>query len=578
MKRGVAEQITKAVERLRRESVVPPNSEGLFDLIVELAELVASRDDLVWARERELEPDALARRFFSDAESVALGRVSALIPDLSDTDLRRFESILQLLERQHGRAPETLPNHRLLVDGAVLGGIGFCYNRKFQEVLAACSLQPGQQPDLLTNLLGQVDLLFPSGPPRYLWRLGPEFGIDRNIRLLAGRGDDFIVRSLYPSRARRLSRHVLRWEKLPDGQWIGENCEEDRYGFPVRHLVIRPTNGGRHDARLLLTNLANSPWQDIYRLYRNRSGKLSSRVQIDSASTVSLRRRVAAGFFIVALLALRNVNTWAAVQTDTLKEQITVAAEVEQRERTIEIFDTRLNSESLDTMQHISDYLMEVAGDGDKLDRLAASVHPHEFLLRVEAGTSIPAAGDGKVLFIDRIGSGSESQSVVIYHGRGLSSTYSNLTSVSADLKVGDAVTAGDALGVSGHPTLQPVHFAPRMSQRYLSTQQEPSVAEVLSPEQNLFLDPIGILVDVDSRMAAGDLTALDIDVPEPYTAPKVAYADLFVMYGEDLPSGVVFLGPADTGDTGLESDYTEPLDEDLLFASLTIETLFDDS
>ena len=118
----------------------PRTVKRFFDLILEIVEYIASRDDLVYAREFEFEPDALARWIFSDAESVGIAAVNSMLRGLSDRDLERLETIVLSLERQHGRVLETPPSYRLLVDGAILGQVGFIYNRKYREVLAAITL------------------------------------------------------------------------------------------------------------------------------------------------------------------------------------------------------------------------------------------------------------------------------------------------------------------------------------------------------------------------------------------------------------------------------------------------------
>ena len=43
------------------------------------------------------------------------------------------------------------------------------------------------EPALLPALTRRVDEVFTAGRPRYLWRLGPEFGVDKNVRHLVER-------------------------------------------------------------------------------------------------------------------------------------------------------------------------------------------------------------------------------------------------------------------------------------------------------------------------------------------------------------------------------------------------------
>ena len=64
-------RFAEALDRLRQESEIPSSSEDLFDIVLDLVEYVAGREDLVQAKERDLEPDALARKLFSNNEAGA---------------------------------------------------------------------------------------------------------------------------------------------------------------------------------------------------------------------------------------------------------------------------------------------------------------------------------------------------------------------------------------------------------------------------------------------------------------------------------------------------------------------------
>ena len=98
-----------------------------------------------------------------------LGRDQTVVDDhisgIKRRDLKKLERILMLLEQQHGQARKTPANFRLLLDGALLGQIGFIYNRKHQEVLAARILSDSGGPGrLFPDLMTGVDLLSPNQP------------------------------------------------------------------------------------------------------------------------------------------------------------------------------------------------------------------------------------------------------------------------------------------------------------------------------------------------------------------------------------------------------------------------------
>jgi hypothetical protein len=78
---------------------------------------------------------------------------------------------------------------------------------------------------------------------------------------------------------------------------------------------------------------------------------------------------------------------------------------------------------------------------------------------RTEPGDTVRAAADGEVVFAGQVGS---SHHVVVLHPDGLRTSYSYLIAV--DVRRGDEVRRGDAVGRAGHE----VHFGVRAGARYL--------------------------------------------------------------------------------------------------------------
>ena len=109
MRSRVPREIRHTLDRLRDQADLPSGSESLFDLMLELVEYVASREDLIYARERDLEPDSLARKIFTGAESAGLKAVKSILTGVAPSDLDTLEKVLLTLERQHGTALETPP-------------------------------------------------------------------------------------------------------------------------------------------------------------------------------------------------------------------------------------------------------------------------------------------------------------------------------------------------------------------------------------------------------------------------------------------------------------------------------------
>ena len=573
MRKRPPKEIGPVLERLRDHTNLPAGADSLFDLVLELVEYVASREDLVRARERDLEPDSLARRVLTGAESTGLKAVRSILSGVAPSDLATLEEVLLTLERQHGTALETPPNHRLLVDGAVLGDVGFVYNRKFREVLAIRAILDGSaEPDLLPGLTRRVDEVFAAGRPRYLWRLGPEFGIDRNVRHLTERGDDFIVRSLYRSRARRLARQVLRWQELPTGEWIGENCEEAKFARPVRHLLIRTEKDGRTEYGLMLSSLLNTPWEDIYRFYRNRSGKWASMVEVVGAQGPSLRRKIEVAVLILALFTFRNLRTWAASNSSQIREEITISAEMLEKQRMVALFESRVRAESLERFRQVVAYYQQLTDSGAQLEGVEGTLKPPCYRVSFDEAKAIPALADGRVMFVDADGTGGAGKSVVLFHGEGFSTAYSHLATLADEIRLGAEVTAGQQLGSSGAGDAGAMQLEARLAKRYAEKGFEPTASEVLAPEASFAMDPFGVLVELDSQRVNGERA----DKVPPAHAPDLDDADLFTLTGDPLPVDILFVTAR-----GAEMEYEEPiiaeaLDADLGFASVLGEDIDD--
>ena len=566
MSRRPPTRIRFALERLRDQASLPAGSESLFDLVLELVEYVASRDDLVYARERDLEPDSLARRVLTGGESAGLGAVRSVLAGVAPSDLETLESVLLDLERQHGTAIETPPNHRLLVDGAVLGDVGFVYNRKFREVLAIRAiLDRTDEPSLLPALTRRVDEVFAAGRPRYLWRLGPEFGVDRNIRHLTERRDDFIVRSLYRARARRLAKRVLRWQELATGEWLGENCDETRYPRPVRHLLIRTEKGSHFEYGLLLSSLLNTPWEKIYRFYRNRSGKWASLVEVAGAKGPGLRRKIEVAIFILALFTFRNLRTWAAYNSSQVRDQITVSGDVLTDQRMVSIFESRMRAESLERFREVVAYYQKLTGSGARLEGVQGSLEPPCYRLAFDEEKPVPAMMAGRVMFVDGSDGGEEGKSVVLFHGRGFSTVYSHLASLSDDVHLGGEVVAGQPLGRSGVGQVGAVQIEARLAKRYAEKGFEPTASEVLAPDASFALDPFGALVELDSQRADGEQPGEAAAV----FAPDLDDADLFTLSGDPLPVDILFAAGGDLTAEHQGPIISEALETDLGFSQV---------
>ncbi len=544
MRSKLPDEFKAVLERLRRQSEIAYDPGGLFDVVLQVVEYVASREDLVRASERELEPDALARKIFSDPEMHGIRAIRSVLAGLTVRDLTKLERILLQLEKQHGKACETLPNHRLLVDGAILGEVGFVYNRKFREILAARTMATDlKPPGLLPALVSRVDALFVNGRPRYLWRLGPEFGVDRNIRHLVDRGDDFIVRSLYRSRARRLARGVLRWEELPSGEWIGENCDDLRYRKLIRSLVVRSSNGRRTEFAVLATNLANTSWEEIYRFYRNRSGKLASRVVLGSARARGRRRALTASILVMALLTFRNARTWADIPDVRTREVAIHRDEITIRvEPSVGLFETNRQAELLDRMQEVANYVQALTGHRKELEGLEVSFKPLSYRIRLPQQREIPVLASGQVVFVDLEGVGDLGKTVVVYHGGGFTSVYGDLASISRGLRQGTLVSESTVIGQAGDGGSPALYLQARIARSYAERGVEPTVATILSSGENLVLDPIGAIVESVGRRAAEDDWGQPRAADRAPRMPSFEDADLYLFQDSYLSPGVLFI------------------------------------
>jgi len=481
-------EIAEFLEWLRRQGHVAAGSGVAFDRVLALVEYIAGREELIRAPERELEPDALARRFMSDAEELGLRRVSAIIEGLTPEDLGRVENILLTLEKKHGRILTNPPSHRLLLDAAVLGQVGYVYSRKFREVLTTHLLSDGSlERGLLPNLTAGVDALFSGEGRRYLWRLGPEFGTDRNVVHLLQRGDDFIVRSLYPTRAQRLARDVAFWETAGD-YWIGEYCLEPLYPFPVRTLVLRWRSGRGWAHGLLVSNLFNTPWERILQLHQNRACKYASIIDISDPIGFTGAQKVAASLLILALFTFRNVRSWAT----EIQQATTISSSSEQAQRSPVYVLERLSSirrdEIFDHMGIVVSHLISLTGR-EGLEGVTPSLEPTGYIVEVTAGTTVATPAAGTVIYVDPPDQ-EAGRTVIIDHGAGFSTVHRFLDSVAADLVVGARLEAGDPIGQAG----EFVHFEPRMSYQYIAGGNLPSVATLLAANTNLVLDPLGVL------------------------------------------------------------------------------------
>ncbi len=499
---------------------MPPDSRELFELVVTLVEQVAALEYLVVARERELEPDSMARALFTDPEWSGVRSAASILEGVSEQDLTQLETILRRLEGKHGTALQNLPNHRMLIDGAVLGRVGFLYNRKFREVLASRKINGAAKGGILSDLVLQVDELYPAGRPRYLWRLGPEFGVDANVRFLLERNDEFIVRCLYRSRARRLARDVLKWREIR-GVEIGENPLAAPYQHPVRQLVVE----GNGPPYLLLTNMHNVSWERIYRLYTNRSGKYASMVQIPRERS---ERSAAVWAMVIALFLFRNFKTWALTPDEV---NVAVAREHEQQ-RVVSLVDSPSRGVLLDQMEDTLEYL-----SGYEVRPTPTQQAP-AYEMQVPDGLDVTSAEAGWVYYVDDVGKTETGRHVIVYHGNGYSTVYGNLSSVGSGIVAGAEIGKGDVLGRIDPADDAFLYFQARVAQRFVDKGFEPAAWEVISSESNFMLDPLNACAEPPVEKEddeARDLVRVPVDLGD---------VDLMVIEGDDMSLPIIFAMP----------------------------------
>ncbi len=499
-----------AIGRIRDRTADTP-AEELFDLILDLAEFVASREHLINRRGRDLEPDVTARWLFADPQAAGIKGVGKILDGLTIAELGVVEDVLHELEREHGRVQQTPPNHRLLVDGAVLGNVGFVYNRKFREVLAAVSAGEAAAPfGLLEHLTARVDDVLTIARPRLLWRLGPELGTDRNVAHLLRRGDSFVMRSLYGSRARTLARRVRAWEPLPQDGWIGESTGTDRHGLQLRTLVVRNPRNEPGTHSLLLTNLFNLPWEEVHRLYRNRSGKLAAGVTTQQRRHHHARQAVAVSVLAFALFVYRNADSWAHAQEVPIGTH--PAAQECVVPTTSSLYTTvyvpEVGAVLVDHLREVVTHLQQTIGPGNPLTDIDATDDQLAYLVTPAAATVTTHAG-GTVLFVER---DAPLSTVTIYHGNGLSTTYRDLALVPDVVRVGAELADGAEIGSPGNPDGS-FRFVSHFVQSFGEKLVEPSVSEVLNPQRNQILDPLGVLV-TDGELS--DFAVVDYRLIEP--------------------------------------------------------------
>jgi hypothetical protein len=453
------------------------------------------------------------------------------------------------------------------MDAAVLGPVAFVYSRKYAEVLATQAIpKKGDQRFLLKDLLSAVDALYPLGQPAYLWRLGPEFGTDRNIAHLLDRGDWFIARSLYTSRANRLAGKVQRWKELPNGEWIGEACETDRFIEPLRSVILRWHEGSRDRHALLSTNLYNTSWEEILRFYRNRSCKRV--VDFSAGAQTSLQRRLAAAALILAIFTFRNFKSWAlaAESQEQLRSSIAVGEHhsATQADRVKAVVSNQ-KAEVFIRMGEVVSYLETLTGERDKFSTVAGSTAPLCYLIQPsDETTGIPALGPGQVILVGSSRDGGNGMTVVVNHGSGFVTAYSNLGNVADGIVIGAQVQKGQEIGSLGPEAGSFVHFEAGIAKKYLEKGIEPSVSELLPADSLHFLDPLSLMSTYSvSLMETGHLDWIDPPEGE-LAAPDLAAAELFELLSPTLGGSAIF--PSDAiPSQELELDQLAEVFDDVL-------------
>ena len=182
---------------------------------------------------------------------------------------------------------------------------------------------------------------------------------------------------------------------------------------------------------------------------------------------------------------------------------------------------------------------------------------------------ALPAMAAGRVMFVDREGTGEAGRSVVLFHGGGFSTSYSHLSSLADDISLGAEVSAGQPLGRSGKGA--EVRVEARLAKRYAEKGFEPTAAEVLAPEANFALDAFGALVELDSLRANGTPPG---ESP-PVFMPDLEEADLFTLSGGPLPVDILFASARGL-ETGYEPVISDVLEDDLGFGQVLGEEIDD--
>lgn len=547
-------QIRRTLDFLREQEPELHAADDLFAAVLELAEYLAAQEHLIsaaWA----FEPDHLVARILRDPESDVLRAVDQILGGLSGNDLERLEAVLVSLEQRHGMVRSTPAGHRILIDGAILGRVAFTYSRKFREVLSTRTIHdPKMAAQLFPELFLRVDDIFTLGRPSYLWRLGPEFGSDRNIEHLLDRRDDFIVHGLYRSRAKRLARGVERWLEVPGERFIGENCSDLVYREPARVLVVRWKAGRRQHYGTLVSTLSNVPWEEIYRFYNNRSCKR----YVEIPRTGHLKRRVAASLLILTLFTYRNFRSWAWASPGASAASVAVS-ESEQTKRELQIIEHHRPT-VLERMEQYIELLKRLTGGEGPVPSIAASPLLMDYQIFAQQEAGVPLLADGKVVHVDR--HPATGLAIVIDHGGGFSSHYSNLESIHPDVMLGAELSQGHQLG-----TLAPgsaLHLAPRMSARYLELSIQPSVAEILAREGNLLLDPLGLLTPFTAGTTGEPGAVVEAAADRPPRFPDLEEADAYRFSSTELAGETIIVAGAEILDELEFTPLAEAFDDEI--------------
>ena len=572
MKKRLPLHLRDLVERLRREEGSLPLADGEpFATILELVEYLAANDHLVRARGVELEPDHLAYRLLQDPQLAGAAAVNSLLAELDDRDLHTIERLLLRLERRHGEARTVAPNHRTVLDAAVLGPMSFVYSRKYGEVLATRSVQKTDRREtLLADLLHGVDRLYPAGRPAYLWRLGPEFGTDCNVRHLLQRDDWFIARSLYRSRAGRQARDVVRWRELPGGEWVGEFTGDSGFEQPLRSIVLRWQSGRRQEHALLWTNLFNTSWEEVLRFYNNRSCKRV--VDFSTPAQTSLRRRLSAAAVVLAIFTFRNLTTWASVTGSAASANPTIyLTESEDPADRVSAVVSAQQAQVYVRLGQVLNYLQEVTGESDEFTRVAAAAKPLSYKVApATEGKSVAVVAPGQVIYVGAEGGADKGTTVVVSHGQGFVTVYGGLGAVNGEVSVGAHL--GEDVTIGYLAPGDELHFEAGLAKKYLEKGLQPSVAEMLSPNALAFLDPLGLLNHYGAALEErGDLSRITPS-GEVAGAPDLGDAELFQLLSPTLSGVSIFpAGAIRSGDFELEQ-MAQVFDDDVLSDVLGVE------